>query len=108
MTSGRRKHLIRIERETETGRDSLNAPVVEWSLLAERWASAHFGAGREQREAAQLNAIQAASFEVLHDPDTAGVTAKDRVVFDGAVWEIKSVAPLGFNEGVKINAVRVI
>ncbi|OYW87299.1 MAG: phage head-tail joining protein, partial [Sphingobium sp. 32-64-5] len=72
------------------------------------YAAIYFGSGSEQREAAQTQAAQAASFVVLSNSKTRDVTVLDRISFAGGLWDIRSVAPIGLNEDVKINAVRAV
>ena len=107
MKAGNRPHLITIERSTET-RDALNTPVNRWDEHCKAYAAVYFGSGSEQREAAQTQGSQVASFEVLSNSKTREVTVLDRVRFAGGLWDIRSVAPIGLNEGVKINAVRAV
>jgi len=107
MSAGRRPFLIAVERAVET-RNDLNEPVKVWSTFCEEYAGVYFGSGAEQRTAAQTQGQQAASFEVLSNSATRAVTVTDRIVFDGSVWEIRSISSIGFNEGVKINAVRAV
>jgi len=107
MKAGRRSHLVIVERFTET-RDALNAPVKVWSEYCRAYAAVYFGSGSEQREAAQTQGSQAASFEVPSNSATRDITVLDRISFMGGEWDIRSIAPIGLNEGVKINAVRAV
>ncbi|GLT01802.1 hypothetical protein GCM10007897_32000 [Sphingobium jiangsuense] len=107
MKAGPRNRRIKFERFTET-RDAYNEPVKVWSEHCREWAAVYFGSGSEQREAAQTQGAQAASFEVLSNSKTRAVTVMDRILFDGGVWDIRSIAPIGLNRGVKFNAVRAV
>lgn len=88
--------------------DSRGHPTKDagWGRYAAEWAAVYFGTGSEQRAAAQVQSVQAASFEVLSNDKTRGILTSDRIVFDGGYWNIRSVAPIGRNQGVKINAVK--
>lgn len=107
MKAGRRPHLIVIVRFTET-RDALNEPVKVWAEYCRAYAAVYFGSGSEQREAAQTQGSQAATFEAPSNSKTRDVTVLDRISFMGGEWDIRSIAPIGMNEGVKINAVRAV
>ena len=108
LDSGRRNKRIIIERCTETGRDAYNAPIYEWTQWCSASAAVYYGTGSEQREAAQTRASQTASFEVLSNSKTRALLATDRINFDGGLWDIRSIVPLGFNEGVRMSAVRAV
>lgn len=107
MKAGNRHHLIVIERFAET-RDALNTPIKVWAEYCREYAGIYYGTGTEQREAAQTQGAQSASFEVLSNSRTRDVTVLDRISFAGGYWDIRSIAPIGFNEGVKINAIRAV
>ncbi|KFG90736.1 Bacteriophage head-tail adaptor [Sphingobium herbicidovorans NBRC 16415] len=107
LDAGRRNKRIIIERATET-RNSLNEPEKAWVEHTRLWASVYFGSGDEQRQAAQAGGAQAATFEVLANSKSRSLLLTDRVAFDGGIWDIRAIAPMGLNEGVKINAVRAV
>lgn len=107
LDSGRRNKRILIEREIETGRDTLNQPIIEWALYAKPSADVIFGSGSEQRAAAQTDATQAATFEILANSKTRALLMTDRVRFLGGLWDIRGIAPIG-DAGIKINAVRQV
>lgn len=106
LDAGRRNKRITIEQRTAVD-DGYGGDIETWTLFAKPWASVFYGSGAEQREAAQQGGSQSASFEVLSNSKTRIISvANHRVLHDGGVWDIRSVAPIGLNEGVKINAVR--
>lgn len=104
LRAGRRDTRIVIERFAEVGRDSLNQPIMSWAEHAKLWANVFFGTGAEQRAAAQTEATQAASFEVLASTKTRSITTADRIAFMNGHWDIRAVVPIGL-AGIKINAV---
>ena len=106
MKAGHRKHRIVIERASIT-RNGLNEPIKTWETFCAEMAAVYYGSGREQREGAQTQASQAASFEVLSNSRTRAVSVKDRINFGGGLWDIHSVAPID-GGGVKINATRAV
>lgn len=107
MKKGNLKDRIAIQRYTETGRNGLNEPVMEWSTFTMSWAATYYGTGVEQRQASQTSGAQAASFEVPANPKTRSIVLTDRVSFAGGLWDIRSIAPIG-RDGVKINVVRQV
>ncbi len=108
MKSGPRNRRLVIERRAEIGRDTYNEPIFGWAEWCSAWAAVYYGTGTEQREAAQTSASQAASFEVLSNSKTRALMVTDRIAFDGGLWDIQSLAQLGFGEGVRISAVRAV
>lgn len=108
LDAGRRDKRITFERFTEAGRDTLNAPIPQWTEYAKAWAAVYYGSGSEQREAAQTSASLGASFEVLANSKTRGLLLTDRIRFDGLIWDIRSTIPLGHNAGVRIDRKSVV
>lgn len=116
QAAGKRRHKVVIEREQVTGKDSFNADVVEWVTWSTDMADIFFGSGREQREAAQESASQAASFEVLSHAKTRALLATDRLRYpvtdpvpaNWPIWDIQAFNDLGANEGVRITATRAV
>lgn len=103
MKSGTRNHLIIVERATIT-RNPYNEQVETWGEYCRAYAAVFYGNGTEQREAAQTQASQVASFEVLANSKTRTISVTDRISFNG-LWDIRSVAPMG-RDGIKLTAVR--
>ena len=109
MKARNRPHLIVIEARGVTGQDGYGHDIEGWAEFAREYAAVYFGTGREQREAAQASASQAASFEVLSNSKTRAVSVTDhRITFDGGIWNITGKQPLGLNQGVRLTAVRVV
>ncbi|WP_158014073.1 phage head completion protein [Sphingomonas sanxanigenens] len=106
MNNGRRNRLIRVERATITT-NNYNEEVQTWGPLVSAWARVIFAKGTERREAAQEQAQAAATFIVLANSDTAGISVEDRIVFDGSNWNVTSNIPSEeFNAEREIEAVR--
>lgn len=90
--------------------DDYNQPVENWvspTTLVTVTAAVSFGGSQERREAAQEAASQAASFECLRTPILDGVTAKDRISFDGSQWGITERAPLD-RTNIRFTATRIL
>lgn len=96
--AGRRDGLVIFERAT-VGRSGLGVETeVPWTELCRAMARVLYGTGQERRDAAAQGSSQAATFRVLSNPDTRGVTTKDRISFAGLVWNITGWAPIGSHE----------
>ena len=94
--AGNLNRRVTIQQSTE-GVDPFNAPVLTWTdlitLSAER---RDFAEGErfatESREAGQVGSQILARFRVRSSTITRTVTARDRLIHDGATWAIK-IAP---------------
>lgn len=102
MTAGRLSKRIVIERATETP-DGSGGFSTSWTALATRWAETRPVRGREEREIGQTAATKTWLFIVRKDAVTSTVTHKDRVRWDGAVFDIVS-ARRGLPDGKNLNA----
>lgn len=110
LRAGRRNKQIIIERRIAKT-DGRGQPTkdVAWAEYANPWAAIYYGSGSEQRDAAQQQAQQAATFEILFNSKSRLITPGDdyRIRYGTAIWDIRSVAEIGFNEGIRINAVKL-
>ena len=88
IAAGDRDKRITIERERSTSVDAAGHPVVDWQLLAKRWARQRYLSGRELWNAQQVqpDVTQDWTFKQL-----SGLTPKDRIRYDGRTFEILSV-----------------
>lgn len=106
-----RKHLFTVQRKTVTT-DDFGGEVETWNFHTQEYAKISYGAGAEQRNAAQEGGSLPATFRFAWTPDLAAVKPLDRLVFSAPgevadqVWDITAVNPLGFNQGVSITATR--
>ena len=109
ITAGARSYAIAFIRATATA-DDYNQPVENWAsptTLVTVTAMVTFGSAQEKREAAQQAAEQSASFSCLRTPTLDGVTAKDRISFDGSQWGITERAPLD-RRIIRFTAIRIL
>ena len=91
---GQCDRLITFERATIT-RDNMGQESEAWSTtITTAYASVLYGTGNERREAAAQGASNTATFRTLYNPTLAGVTEKDRIVYNGN-WNITSIAIIG-------------
>lgn len=92
MTAGRRDQLVTFQRSVDI-QDEAGQPIPTWGQYAMEWAAIYFGRGDERRQAAQEQGQQAATFQVLSNGSTRGVTLTDRIVHDGSNWNIAGISP---------------
>jgi head-tail adaptor len=105
MRVGLRNIPITIQRGTVTV-DDYGGETASFATLVTTYARVNYGTGQERRAAAQEQATQAATFECEWTPTIATVTLTDRIVCDGANWDIVSRAPKGLNKQIDFGAVR--
>ncbi len=90
--ASRARDQIIVERATVVA-DGYGGEVETWTKLCEPWAAITYGTGSERRVAAQESATLTATFRVRADVATIGITTRDRITFDGGVWDIASNVP---------------
>jgi len=105
MNAGERHTLVTFERGTATT-DDYGGEALEWGTAAQAWAKVTYGTGQERRQAAQEQAEQAVTIMALWTPALASVGGKDRASFNGAAWDITSVALVGLNTEIHFTATR--
>lgn len=92
MTSRRRDSLIELQRAV-TDEDEYGEPIeTSWQAIGNEFAAIYYGRGNERREAAMDQGAQPATFEVLSNTKTRGLTLRDRLIADGQVWDIRGIA----------------
>ncbi|KQM88652.1 hypothetical protein ASE67_02615 [Sphingomonas sp. Leaf23] len=92
MSAGPRDRRISIERRTVTS-DDYGGEVETWTQIVQPWAKITYGTGQERRVAAQESATLTATFRIREDSIAATITPLDRILFDGATWDIASSVP---------------
>ncbi len=107
-TDSDRDHLITIERKT-VAEDDYGGEIETWAEFCQEWADVRFSKGNERRQAAQEGSSAAATFVVLSNDRTRTISVTDRIVFDGASWDIQSNIPSReFGAHREIEATRVL
>lgn len=104
--AGRRDRKIAFLRATKT-RDDHNEPLLTWAPVGAAWAAIWFGRGEERRQAAREAGGQAATFNVLANAMTRGVTVEDRIGAEGGEWDITGISPMNRAE-IEFTARRVL
>ena len=88
MRAGALDQRIVIERLVE-GYDELGQPINDWLPIVQTWAHVQPLVGREYLAAGALLSEVTARISLRYRP---GITAADRVIHDGKVYGITSVA----------------
>lgn len=83
------------------GEEIAGSPIT----VADEWASVRFGLASEKREAAQDNALQAASFDFRRTDELDGLVMTDTLQCLGSDWNITELAPLSRTD-FRVTAVR--
>jgi len=81
---------IVIQRVTVTA-SAYNEPVESWATHLTLWARKVDTSASEGRAAAEVGASLSARFTVRWSTETADITAKDRLAFDGKTYNITGV-----------------
>ncbi|WP_288413841.1 head-tail adaptor protein [uncultured Novosphingobium sp.] len=82
-----RDKLIELQRASVT-QDDHNEDVSSWEPIGKEYAAVLFGRGEERRQAAQMQASQSVTFQVLNNAVTRSLTARDRIFWNGIAWDI--------------------
>lgn len=103
MNSRRRDRLITIERAAIT-QDDFGEEIETWAQAFQEWARVFYGRGNERREAASERSEMPITFSVLANVNSRTITARDRIQYDGLIWNVEGVAPVMRGE-IEITAV---
>lgn len=86
-------------------RDGKNRPVQAWVPVGEpRAASWHRASSNEWLAAAQISAQVTDVFEIRWTDDLNFTDPKDRLVYDGSVYDVVEEPEIGRREGLLIRA----
>lgn len=100
IITGKLDRRIVIERATET-RDAIGGVTRTWATLTTVWAQEIPLPGKEMFQAGRETIVRVSRFIIRY---VSGVTAKDRLNYDGKIWNITAVAELGRKTGLEILA----
>lgn len=101
MRAGKLDRRITIQRATTTGTDGFGHPVMTWEDHVTVWAEVLSVSDGERWRAAEVAAHVTHRFRIRWG---AGVTAEDRVVYDGRTFEISGVKEIDRRVGQEITA----
>lgn len=103
MKAGTRDRLIYVERAAINQND-FGEEIETWADAFSEWARVFYGRGNERREAAADRSEMSITFSVLTNTNSLTITARDRIRYDGLIWNIEGVAPVTRGE-IEITAV---
>ena len=92
--AGQMRWRIGFERATETRGALGTKTAVSWASVGKARAKVLYGPGSERREAGIERSALAATFRCRAGTVTRAVTTKDRITFNGLVWDITAISPL--------------
>lgn len=104
MQAGNLDRRITLQRATVT-RDEYNAEVSTWATLATVAASYEPIKDGERFRAGERAADMSTRFQVRYSSDVSGLTAEDRLIFEGRTYEIEHVKEIGRREGLELTTV---
>lgn len=93
--AGRRDRRIILQRATVATDDFGVEGPTSWAELQKAWAMVRYGTSAERRTASVEGASQTATFRVLSTSVLRTVTVRDRILMDGAGWNITGIVPVG-------------
>jgi SPP1 family predicted phage head-tail adaptor len=93
MRAGKLDRRITIQRKSVTESGS-GEPIETWADLATVWAQARPLRGDERFATRQLVGTAVMTFHIRYRGDLA-ITVKDRISYDGKLWDILDVREVG-------------
>lgn len=81
-----------------------NEPIEGFTDLATVWASVQYASDGEKARAGEVAATVSVRFQTWWSTAVSTVNPKDRVAYDGKVFDIVGVKELGRREGLEISA----
>ncbi len=103
VTAGKRDRLVTIERKSAT-LDDYGGEIEGWAPLIKIWSSAAPVRDSERWQAGELAAHITMRFVLPWNALTSTIDPRDRIVFDGVIFDIAGVKEIGRREGVEISA----
>jgi len=95
LRSGELDDRITIEYETVAKDADFGSNSSAWTTRAEVWADFNPLGGEEYFKAQQITARRTGSFTIRH---LATLAITDRIQFDGDLWNINRILPMGRKE----------
>ena len=90
--AGDRNKLIRFETPNITKNARGQAVEGDWMPVASAWAKLTYGPYSERREAAAEGQAQTGIFICNQTASLRAITPRDRIVYNGGVWDIEGIA----------------
>jgi len=91
---------IVLQRSAQVINPTTGWPEEGFSTSATVWARFRPTGGREFRDGSAAVGEERATFSMMYRED---IDQTDRIVFDGRVWNIQSIARVGWKESLDVN-----
>jgi SPP1 family predicted phage head-tail adaptor len=101
--SGALDRRIAIKRAT-ISQDDFGQGVKSWATLATVWASRKPISDAERVQSGEITAEAQCRFQIRYSSTVADVNPKDRIEYDGMIYEIWGVKEIGRRVGLEISA----
>ena len=85
--SGNKRHLLTLERRTET-LDTFGEAGLSYTTLMTAWGTVEAVGSRERFESQQVQAEVSHRLTIRYSAKAATLTASDRITFDGRTFEV--------------------
>lgn len=103
LAAGRFDRKLTIERASEST-NPYGEVVQSWSVLATVWCERRDMSDRESLALGEVAAEITTRFTIRYSSLVAGMTPKDRLLFEGRVYDIRGVREIGRRELIEISA----
>lgn len=103
MRAGHLNRRITIARRSGTA-NAFNEPGETWTTVTTVWASMTPISDGERTRAGETLAQKAARFVIRYSTTTSSVDPRDRLIFDGATYDINGVKEISPNEYLELTA----
>ena len=103
MKAGKLDRRIDLHRAT-TVPNAFNEPVETFASFATVWASATPISDGERARAGEVFSSISMRFQIRYSTTVSDLDTRDRVVFDGRVFDIVAVKEINRREGIEITA----
>lgn len=95
MRAARQRHLVEFQRATETA-NAFGEPVQTWATISSDWCAVEPLKGNEKFEAMQVQTDIDTRIVARWHKKLATLNTKDRMVFDGTIFDIKEVLNIDY------------
>ncbi|MDP2358015.1 MAG: phage head closure protein [Beijerinckiaceae bacterium] len=103
IEAGKLDRRIVIQRATVTT-NALNEEVQSWAPLITVWAGKREVSDRERFAANEIGAEVTTRFTIRWSTQAGAVDARDRILYDGRVYNIHHAKEIGRRDGIEITA----
>lgn len=105
MKAGDLDRRVTLRRLGPTAKSSFGTPAGQWFNLATRIAAAHQPVSDGERmRAQQAGATVTDRFRIRYAAQWADLSARDQLEFEGRLYDIVAVKPIGRREGLEVTA----